>query len=152
MKRILLILVFFVGTLSSYRVAKQSIALFQKSSKSIYPHSQYRNPTSIVSYSLPPQISVNPKFDYRLLKKKWLPIQPKNKIVTLFISFAAIVFSTVKSVHASTLPKLAIFKKSSQDTLDLYGRVPYDDWLFANWRLTDPNLLKRSFVECVSSI
>ena len=34
---------------------------------------------------------------------------------------------------------------------DLYGRVPHDDWLFTNWRLTDPNLLKRSLAECIRS-
>lgn len=34
---------------------------------------------------------------------------------------------------------------------DLYGRMPHDDWFFTNWRLTDPNLLKRSLVECVKA-
>ena len=32
---------------------------------------------------------------------------------------------------------------------DLYGRVPNDDWLFSTRSLTDPNLLKRSFVETI---
>jgi hypothetical protein len=32
---------------------------------------------------------------------------------------------------------------------DLYGRVPYDDWLFTNDKLLDPNLLKPSIVEAV---
>jgi hypothetical protein len=32
---------------------------------------------------------------------------------------------------------------------DLYGRMPYDDWLFTNWRLTNPNLLKRTIIETV---
>lgn len=32
---------------------------------------------------------------------------------------------------------------------DLYGRVPYDDFLFSNYALTDPNLLKRTFVETI---
>ena len=31
----------------------------------------------------------------------------------------------------------------------LYGRVPYDDWLFATSRLIDPDLLKRSFPELI---
>jgi len=34
---------------------------------------------------------------------------------------------------------------------DVFGRVPHDDWLFTNWRLTDPDLLKRSIVESVQS-
>jgi hypothetical protein len=32
---------------------------------------------------------------------------------------------------------------------DNFGRVPHDDWLFTNYRLTNPNILKRSFVEVV---
>jgi hypothetical protein len=32
---------------------------------------------------------------------------------------------------------------------DLYGRIPHDDWIFNMWTLTDPNLLKRSFVEVI---
>jgi len=32
---------------------------------------------------------------------------------------------------------------------DLYGRMPYDDWLFSSARLVDPNLLKRSLVETI---
>jgi hypothetical protein len=31
----------------------------------------------------------------------------------------------------------------------LFGRVPCDDWLFTPRRLSDPNLLKRSFAESV---
>ncbi len=34
---------------------------------------------------------------------------------------------------------------------DLYGRVPYDDWLFSNWKLTDPNILRPSLAEAVST-
>ena len=34
---------------------------------------------------------------------------------------------------------------------DVFGRVPHDNWLFTNWRLTDPDLLKRSIVESVQS-
>jgi len=32
---------------------------------------------------------------------------------------------------------------------DLYGRIPHDEWIFNMWTLTDPNLLKRSFVEVI---
>lgn len=31
----------------------------------------------------------------------------------------------------------------------LYGRVPYDDFLFTNDKLLDPNFLRKSFVESV---
>lgn len=43
-----------------------------------------------------------------------------------------------------------ISKKFKGAPIDIYGRVPYDDYLFTNWRLTDPNLLRRSFPEAVS--
>lgn len=33
---------------------------------------------------------------------------------------------------------------------DLFGRVPYDDWLFSTSRLIRPDLLRRSYVEAVS--
>jgi hypothetical protein len=33
---------------------------------------------------------------------------------------------------------------------DLYGRVPYDDFLFTNDKLLDPNFLRKSFVESVA--
>ena len=47
----------------------------------------------------------------------------------------------------------AAYKSSTASNgWDIYGRVPYDDWLFTNWRLTDPNLLRRSYVECVSRV
>lgn len=31
----------------------------------------------------------------------------------------------------------------------LFGRVPFDDWMFTNWKLTDPNLYKRTYLESV---
>lgn len=34
---------------------------------------------------------------------------------------------------------------------DLYGRVPFDDWIFSTARLTNPEILKRSIVEVVRS-
>jgi hypothetical protein len=33
---------------------------------------------------------------------------------------------------------------------DVYGRVPHDDWLFSNWKLTNPNLLKMSLPEALA--
>eukprot|EP01031_Cornospumella_fuschlensis_P037818 gene37818-45941_t len=39
--------------------------------------------------------------------------------------------------------------KSNIKGWDLYGRVPFDDWLFTTERLIDPNLLKKSYVEAV---
>ena len=59
------------------------------------------------------------------------------------------IFVLTKQAFAAST---AIYKSSTASNgWDIYGRVPYDDWLFTNWRLTDPNLLRRSYVECVSS-
>jgi len=46
-----------------------------------------------------------------------------------------------------TIPKTAIATSTKIKGWDLYGRVPNDDWLFSTWRLTDPNLYKRSLAE-----
>lgn len=49
----------------------------------------------------------------------------------------------------------AISNPASKGTIkgwDLFGRVPNDDWLFSTGRLVNPNLLKRSFPEAVSSV
>lgn len=71
------------------------------------------------------------------------------------------------ALHVSTSPRAltigncCAFRSSSGSTnslakfsqlsgWDLYGRVPYDNWLFSSWRLTDPDLLKQSFAEAVS--
>ena len=54
--------------------------------------------------------------------------------------------SSVSSSSANAAKQLTSVPKG----WDLFGRVPYDDYLFTSWRLTNPNLLKRSFVETVS--
>jgi hypothetical protein len=48
--------------------------------------------------------------------------------------------------------KAAVTASTAPAGWDLYGRVPYDDWLFTTNRLLDKDLLKRSFVEVVSSL
>ena len=50
----------------------------------------------------------------------------------------------IASTSSSTTNKLMTIKG-----WDLFGRIPHDNWLFTNWRLTDPNLLKRSIHESV---
>jgi hypothetical protein len=60
------------------------------------------------------------------------------KRLSLFaVAFVALIFSSSKAACAAI------------EGWDLYGRVPNDDWLFSNWRLTDPCLLKRSLTETV---
>ncbi len=78
-----------------------------------------------------------------LQRTSWRSFSFRNILLaTIPISTALwLVFSFFKSgpVNAAT----------STVPWDLYGRVPFDDWMFSTWTLTDPNLLKRSFVECV---
>lgn len=58
---------------------------------------------------------------------------------------------TVSSILLSFfLFSKAAFAKSKIFGWDLYGRVPYDDFLFSNKNLLDPDLFKRSMVEAVS--
>ena len=70
------------------------------------------------------------------------------KHLTILLS-TILLFTKQAFAAAST----AAYKSSTASNgWDIYGRVPYDDWLFTNWRLTDPNLLRRSYVECVSKV
>lgn len=57
------------------------------------------------------------------------------------ILFLPIFFGRMKSAFAAA--------KTNIKGIDLYGRMPLDDWLFDSWTLTDPNLLKSSIVEAV---
>ena len=73
-----------------------------------------------------------------------------NLFKHLTILLSTILLFTKKAFAAAST---ATYKSSTASNgWDIYGRVPYDDWLFTNWRLTDPNLLRRSYVECVSKV
>ena len=66
------------------------------------------------------------------------------------------VFSVFKSIasflvlFAAKAASAAVGVKTKLKGWDLYGRVPYDDWLFTNDKLLDPNLFRKSIVEAVS--
>jgi len=64
-------------------------------------------------------------------------------------ALVAMIALFAKPLSAAASP-VAEFKKKGPVGWDLFGRVPYDDWMFSNWVLTDPNLLKRSFVEAIT--
>lgn len=69
----------------------------------------------------------------------------KNQIIKRFTSF--IVY--VAAFFTGTTKALA--KDLSVTGWDLFGRVPYDNFLFKTSVLTNPNFLKRSFIETVSA-
>ena len=93
---------------------------------------------------------------YRSLKNTKLLTNVNNFLKTISIKWTNTLLVSLSGI-LMLRPKLAwasiasIKKFQNVDGYDLYGRVPLDDWLFSTWRLTDPNLLKRSYVECVST-
>lgn len=72
-----------------------------------------------------------------------------------FILGSAIRRRAMTFISALSLVVLAFSRAASAASdvairgFDLFGRMPYDDFLFSTSRLVDPNLLKRSFVETV---
>eukprot|EP01041_Mallomonas_annulata_P011079 gene11079-23163_t len=85
--------------------------------------------------------------------------KPFNVIdFTKRISFDLKSFNILKTFQSVFLASVAFFlsippkiahaaQEAAVKGWDLYGRVPNDDWLFSNWRLTDPNMLKRTLTE-----
>lgn len=77
--------------------------------------------------------------DSSVNKNPFLSIR-KKLIVTPLLGLVSLL--PTKIVHAASAVKV--------NGWDIYGRVPYDDWLFTNWKLTNPDLYKRSLAEVVS--
>ena len=61
----------------------------------------------------------------------------KRRVMAL-ACIVAVLFTPISKAAAATIKGY-----------DLYGRMPYDEWLFATSRLVDPNLLKRSYPEII---
>jgi hypothetical protein len=71
------------------------------------------------------------------------------KVGLLVAAVAAVLTGVPAKAHAAMSSVMAAADKVKG--WDMFGRVPHDEWLFSNWRLTDPDLLKRSIVESVVS-
>eukprot|EP00981_Chlorochromonas_danica_P012213 scaffold4658_cov229-Ochromonas_danica.AAC.4 len=112
-------------------------------------------PSSVSAYRVPSVSHHTAAFSFvvrtsNAIASKWskakslLPTGVKRLARPLLPLLAAIFLGTRTALAAASaaLPKRHV-------GWDLYGRVPYDDWLFKTDRLLDPNLLKRSFVEAV---
>lgn len=66
------------------------------------------------------------------------------------MSVMAIIFTfSRRAVAASRSGGVIIDKQGPIMGWDLFGRVPYDDWLFSTSRLIRPDLLRRSYVEAI---
>jgi len=65
----------------------------------------------------------------------------RRRAITLVGTLSLVVLAFSRAARAASGVAIRGF--------DLFGRMPYDDFLFSTSRLVDPNLLKRSFVEAV---
>ena len=65
----------------------------------------------------------------------------KKRVLAVLGALAVILLPFSKAASAASTAVIKGF--------DLYGRMPYDDWLFSASRLVDPNLLKRTLVETI---
>ena len=68
-------------------------------------------------------------------------ISSNSRLLSKIIVPIASMILGVRTAFASSASKLHGW--------DLYGRVPYDDWIFTNDNLLNPNLFKRSMIEAV---
>lgn len=65
--------------------------------------------------------------------------------------FGALGVARAHAAGASSVKAVAQAISKNIYGWDSVGRVPYDDYLFSTWALTDPNLLKRTIIEEVVS-
>ena len=66
-----------------------------------------------------------------------------GRVISFIASMLLGYFFSISNVFAANMPGIKGW--------DLYGRVPYDDWLFSTWSLTSKHLLKQSLTEIVMS-
>ena len=70
-------------------------------------------------------------------------------VVAYLLKRRHVVFPAVIASVLLSFSKAVSAASSFVKGFDLYGRIPYDDWLFSTVRLVDADLLKRSFVETI---
>jgi len=71
-----------------------------------------------------------------------IPIRRSRRAISVISTIIFCFIFSAKNVFAANVPVIKGW--------DLYGRVPYDDWLFSTWALTSKNLLKQSLTEIVN--
>ena len=139
------------STIHNQRINKLS---FINYNNNIAQKRQIATSTITRNSSLFSQSNSMSSFDVTTTNNKQSSIMSKLFNIALFkhltILLSTILLFTKQAFAASST---AAYKSSTASNgWDIYGRVPYDDWLFSTWRLTDPNLLRRSYVECVSGV
>lgn len=86
-------------------------------------------------------ISNRNRFHYSVSKTiGFITSLAKKRILSIVGALCVIILPFAKTASAA---------QSVIKGVDLYGRMPYDEWLFSNSRLVDPKILKRSFVETI---
>ena len=99
-------------------------------------------------------LSTSISSNIRYFVRKWTSILSSRSFISATLALIAMAIS-------SCFPKRA-FAATATDSLsrtgagilnpngwDLFGRVPFDDFLFSTWQLTEPNLLRRTMQEAV---
>ena len=96
------------------------------------------------SNSFPIAMTLIDKAHKQLLR---LPLlNTKNALVLLLNTMLFIITTLMKPSKVIAATSTILNKVSGWD---LYGRIPFDEWLFSTWALCDPNLLKKSYVEAI---
>jgi hypothetical protein len=75
-----------------------------------------------------------------------------RKFLMAMFGFGALGVARAHAAGASSVKAVAQAISKNIYGWDSVGRVPYDDYLFSTWALTDPNLLKRTIIEEVHTM
>ncbi len=136
--------VVYLATLIAFAIYAQTGAFFQPQSLKLIP--PVTRPSTIRQWSTEKQIN-------RLEITEKRNLGPMKHMIRIASAYRpSPLTKTVSSILLSFfLFSKAAFAKSKIFGWDLYGRVPYDDFLFSNKNLLDPDLFKRSMVEAVKS-
>ena len=87
---------------------------------------------------------------------KWRSVLSSRNFISASLAWIAMIIST--GFPRRAIAATAVDSLSRAGTIlnpsgwDLFGRVPFDDFLFSTWQLTEPNLLRRTMQEAVCGL
>eukprot|EP01036_Dinobryon_divergens_P031627 gene31627-41060_t len=85
---------------------------------------------------------------------KWRSVLSSRNFISASLAWIAMIIST--GFPRRAIAATAVDSLSRAGTIlnpsgwDLFGRVPFDDFLFSTWQLTEPNLLRRTMQEAIA--